>query len=201
MLWIDRLDSALGELTIVTNNTHLCALEYEGDSDRMMSFLQRRYETIEFSAKTNPLGVTQKLAAYLDGDYGAIEDIPVNPGGTAFQQKVWTELGRIPLGQTWTYGELATALGKPTASRAVGMANSKNPIAIVIPCHRVIGASKALTGYSGGLERKRWLLDHEGHSFHQGSSTKRMMRSPVAPISLDPQSASLSDTHNQLSLL
>lgn len=161
-LWIDRLSSTVGELMIVTDNTHLCALEYEGYSDRMMSLLQRRYDTITLVPNTNPLGITQKLAAYLEGDYQAVDDIPVNPGGTPFQQRVWSELRRIPHGQTWTYGELATALGKPTAFRAVGMANSKNPIVIVIPCHRVIGASNALTGYSGGVDRKRWLLEHEG---------------------------------------
>lgn len=147
---------------IVTDDTHLCALEYEGHGDRMMAFLQRRYQTIDLVPKANPLDITQKLAAYLDGNYHAIEDIPVNPGGTPFQQKVWAELRRIPHGQTWTYGELATFVDKPTAARAVGMANSKNPIAIVIPCHRVIGASNTLTGYSGGVDRKRWLLEHEG---------------------------------------
>ena len=147
---------------IVTDDTHLCALEYEGYDDRMMSFLHRRYDTVDLLPKANPLGITQQVAAYLQGNHTVIDHIPVNPGGTPFQQQVWTTLRMIPPGNTWTYGELATALGKPTASRAVGMANSKNPIVIVIPCHRVIGSSKTLVGYSGGVERKRWLLEHEG---------------------------------------
>lgn len=193
-LWIDRLDSALGTLTIVTDATHLCALEYEGYGDRMMAFLQRRYDTIEFHSKANPLGITQKLISYLDGHYDAIEEIPVNPGGTPFQQRVWKQLQIIPRGHTWTYGELAVSLDKPTAARSVGMANSKNPIAIVIPCHRVIGASQTLTGYSGGVERKQWLLDHEGVDSVRFSSAKR------DPNSEHLQSNDIAD-QQQLSLL
>lgn len=160
--WVDRLASALGALTIVADDTHLCALEYEGHDHRMMTLLQRRYKSLEFCSRNNPLSIAEKLSAYLNGEFEAIADIPVNPGGTPFQQSVWNMLQMIPKGQTWTYGQLAIALGKPTASRAVGMANSQNPIAIVIPCHRVIGAKNAMTGYSGGIERKRWLLEHEG---------------------------------------
>lgn len=194
-LWIDRLDSALGTLTIVTDATHLCALEYEGYGDRMMSLLQRCYDTIELQPKANPLGITQKLVSYLDGNYDAMVDIPVNPGGTPFQQKVWHQLTSIPRGHTWTYGELAAALDKPTAARAVGMANSKNPIVIVIPCHRVIGASQTLTGYSGGIERKKWLLDHEGVDLLRFSSSKSLAM-PGHPQALSPDL----DTQ-QLSLL
>jgi methylated-DNA-[protein]-cysteine S-methyltransferase len=91
----------------------------------------------------------------------SLENIAVNAGGTDFQQLVWQELQKIPVGTTLTYGELATNLGKPHASRAVGMANSLNPVAIVVPCHRVIGAKAKLTGYAGGLDRKQWLLTHE----------------------------------------
>jgi methylated-DNA-[protein]-cysteine S-methyltransferase len=83
-------------------------------------------------------------------------------GGTPFQQQIWAKLREIPIGEIWTYGRLAQDIGKPTASRAVGMANSLNPIAIVVPCHRVIGANGQLTGYAGGIDRKRWLLQHEG---------------------------------------
>ena len=196
-LWVDRLASALGELTIVTNDDHLCALEYEGDSDRMMAFLHRRYETVDLIPKANPLGITAKLTAYLQGDYAAIADIPVNPGGTPFQQHVWSQLRTIPHGQTWTYGELATALDKPTASRAVGMANSKNPIVIVIPCHRVIGSSNGLTGYSGGIERKRWLLEHEG-AFPKNSSAPPLT---VSHSSTNHDAAEHSSDNRQLSLL
>ena len=88
-------------------------------------------------------------------------DVPLAPRGTGFQERVWRELARIPCGETRSYGELARAIGRPSASRAVGAANGKNPISILVPCHRVIGGSGALTGYAGGLAAKRWLLEHE----------------------------------------
>ena len=108
--------------------------------------------------------VLTRAAAQLD-EYFAGErrdfDLPLAPSGTAFQVEVWRALARIPFGATCSYGDLARAVGRPAASRAVGAANGKNPIAIILPCHRVIGASGELTGYGGGLPMKRWLLDHE----------------------------------------
>jgi len=99
-------------------------------------------------------------------------DLPIDRpalGGTAFQQRVWAELEKIPFGLTISYGELAQRIGKPFASRAVGLANGRNPISIIVPCHRVIGANGSLTGYGGGIERKRWLLDFErGNSLPLG---------------------------------
>jgi methylated-DNA-[protein]-cysteine S-methyltransferase len=89
-------------------------------------------------------------------------DLPLSMRGTEFQQRVWRELTEIPYGQTWSYGQLAKRIENPSASRAVGLANGRNPISILVPCHRVIGADGSLTGYGGGLERKRWLLAHEG---------------------------------------
>jgi methylated-DNA-[protein]-cysteine S-methyltransferase len=89
-------------------------------------------------------------------------DLPLHFEGTTFQRRVWNELTRIPYGETWSYGQLASRIGNPGASRAVGLANGRNPISILVPCHRVIGADGSLTGYGGGLERKRWLLAHEG---------------------------------------
>ena len=106
-----------------------------------------------------------EAAARQLGEYFAGErtdfDLTLAASGTPFQHKVWAALSEIPFGVTWSYGELAAHIGQPTASRAVGLANGRNPIAIVVPCHRVIGASGTLTGYAGGIERKRWLLDHE----------------------------------------
>ena len=89
-------------------------------------------------------------------------DLPLQFEGTMFQRRVWNELTQIPYGETWSYGQLASRIGNPGASRAVGLANGRNPISILVPCHRVIGADGSLTGYGGGLERKRWLLAHEG---------------------------------------
>jgi methylated-DNA-[protein]-cysteine S-methyltransferase len=104
--------------------------------------------------------VTTQLAEYFAGTRTRFE-LPLSPHGTAFQQKVWMALRDIPFGRTTTYGEIAADLGQPTASRAVGLANGRNPLAVIVPCHRVIGANGSLTGFGGGLPRKRWLLDHE----------------------------------------
>ncbi|MEP6769217.1 MAG: methylated-DNA--[protein]-cysteine S-methyltransferase [Acidobacteriota bacterium] len=105
--------------------------------------------------------VRRQLAEYFEGQRTSF-DLPLAPAGTVFQRRVWEELVRIPFGERLTYGELARRLGRPAAFRAVGAANGANPIAIVIPCHRVVGSDGSLTGYGGGLPLKRWLLDHEG---------------------------------------
>lgn len=109
----------------------------------------------------NPHGLSEAIARYFAGDLGVIDRLPVQTGGTAFQQEVWHALREIPCGTTTSYGELAKRIGRPAAVRAVGLANGANPVAVVVPCHRVIGANGSLTGYGGGIERKRWLLDHE----------------------------------------
>jgi methylated-DNA-[protein]-cysteine S-methyltransferase len=158
---IDRIPSPIGIILLVSDGESLCALDFADYEARMMGLLQKRYSAVEFADTIDPQGFSSKVRAYLDGDYGSLDDITVNAGGTSFQQLVWQELRTIPVGTTLSYGQLATKLGKPTASRAVGMANSLNPVAIVVPCHRVIGAKAKLTGYAGGLERKQWLLKHE----------------------------------------
>ena len=112
--------------------------------------------------KKNPAGLTAPIRAYFRGDLAAIEGLPVTLVGTDFQRTVWTALRTIPCGETWSYGQLAACIGKPRAVRAVGLANGANPVGIVVPCHRVIGADGSLTGYGGGMQRKRWLLEHEG---------------------------------------
>ncbi len=105
----------------------------------------------------------EQLTAYFAGERQEFA-LALHPVGTSFQLLVWSALRKIPFGTTWTYGELARSIGRPSASRAVGAANSKNPLSIIVPCHRVIGASGELTGYAGGMAAKRWLLDHErGH--------------------------------------
>jgi methylated-DNA-[protein]-cysteine S-methyltransferase len=161
-LLIDRVESEIGEILIVTDGDRLCALDYADYQDRMTTLLRTRYGHFYLKKAVNPHGFSSLLQAYLAGDYSALNQISVNPGGTAFQRQVWTILRDIPPGATASYKDLAQWLGKPNAYRAVGMANSLNPVSIVIPCHRVIGANAHLTGYAGGLERKRWLLQHEG---------------------------------------
>ncbi len=160
-LWLDRINSAIGTVFIVSDGKSLCAIDFSDYEHRMRKLLSQRYDEYELLEQSNPQGFSDRLRAYFDRDFSALNDLPVNPGGTEFQQRVWQALRSIPVGKTWTYGELAKHLGKPTASRAVGMANSLNPISIVLPCHRVVGANGKLTGYAGGLERKRWLLEHE----------------------------------------
>jgi methylated-DNA-[protein]-cysteine S-methyltransferase len=161
-LLIDRIPSPMGTLLLVSDGESLCSLDFVDYDARMMGLLQKRYESLELIESIDPQGFSSKIRAYLAGDFSSLNEIPVNAGGTDFQQLVWQGLRSIPVGTTLSYGELATQLGRPTAARAVGMANSLNPVVIVVPCHRVIGAKAKLTGYAGGLDRKRWLLEHEG---------------------------------------
>ncbi len=160
-LLIDRISSPIGTILLLSDGDNLCALDFADRESRMMKLLHKRYDLFDFVAAKLP-EFSNKVRAYLDGDYGSLADIPLNAGGTDFQQLVWQNLRKIPVGTTASYGQIATNLGKPTAARAVGMANSLNPIGIIIPCHRVIGANAKLIGYAGGLERKQWLLQHEG---------------------------------------
>jgi len=123
---------------------------------------------VEVDVQARGAGIEPRLehararAATEAGDLGAVDDILVEPGGTPFQRDVWMALRRVPAGTTVTYAQLAQTVGRPAASRAVGAANGRNPVSIVIPCHRMIGSDGSLTGYGGGLHRKRWLLGHEG---------------------------------------
>jgi methylated-DNA-[protein]-cysteine S-methyltransferase len=162
-LLLERVDSPVGEVFVVSNGTAVCALDYAGCEQRMHALLRKRYGEYRLRAAVDPGGAASALRAYFAGDFAALDAIAVESGGTLFQRQVWSELRRVAPGTTITYGELASRLGRgPGASRAVGLANSLNPVAIVVPCHRVIGANAQLTGYAGGLGKKRWLLWHEG---------------------------------------
>lgn len=164
-LLTDNVASPIGEILLVVDSEQLCALDFADCSQRMMTLLERRYGPIHLTKKENPYGYSELVRRYFAGDHHSLDAIPVSTGGTAFQQQVWTALRTIPVGETRTYGELAAQVGRPTAYRAVGATNSLNPVGIVLPCHRVIGANASLTGYAGGLERKQWLLQHEGLAF------------------------------------
>jgi methylated-DNA-[protein]-cysteine S-methyltransferase len=161
-LQLDSIDSPIGTILIVVDGEQMCALDFADCEQRMMTLLERRYGQIHLTQATNPCGFGSQVRSYLAGNYHCLDTIPVSTGGTAFQQQVWLALRTIAPGTTTTYGELAAKLGKPTAYRAVGRTNGLNPVGIVLPCHRVIGADASLTGYAGGLERKQWLLRHEG---------------------------------------
>jgi methylated-DNA-[protein]-cysteine S-methyltransferase len=167
-----RMESPLGELLIACSNRALQVLDYLDYEDRMHQLLHRRYGTAyRLIEAHNPLDMRQRMQAYFAGDLHAIDDVPVETGGTPFQQRVWAALRTIPAGQVATYGTQAMRIGQPTASRAVGRTNGLNPVAIVLPCHRVIGSTSKLTGYAGGLWRKEWLLRHEGWSGARVQST------------------------------
>ncbi len=164
-LSIDRIASPLGEIILVADEKSLCALDFVEYESRLMSFLGKRYDCLELVEVKDPQGFSTKLSDYFDGDFDILNEIEVDGGGTDFQQLVWRELRKIPTGKTLSYKELATKIDKPTAARAVGTANSLNPVMIAVPCHRVIAANGKLAGYAGGLERKQWLLRHEGREF------------------------------------
>jgi methylated-DNA-[protein]-cysteine S-methyltransferase len=128
----------------------------------MHRLLRLHYGVVELNDGRMPERVRDVLGGYFRGAVTGIDALAVATGGTEFQQQVWAALRAIPAGETRSYGALAKAIGRPAAVRAVGLANGANPIGVVVPCHRVIGQNGTLTGYAGGLERKRWLLAHEG---------------------------------------
>ncbi|HEY8085886.1 MAG TPA: methylated-DNA--[protein]-cysteine S-methyltransferase [Methylophilaceae bacterium] len=165
---LERIASPVGELLVLTDEQQrLRAIDWQGMEQRMHRLLREHYgkDAILLRDATQPSAVRHALDAYFAGDMNALKNIPTATGGTAFQVKVWNALRRIPVGRTMSYGGLAMQIGHPRSARAVGLANGSNPIAIVVPCHRVIGANGSLTGFAGGLERKRWLLEHENAQF------------------------------------
>ena len=160
---VSRVGTPLAPLTLVTDGEGaVLALDFEDFADRMRRLLARYHGPLTPVSGDPPRAVADALAAYFEGELTALDGLRVRMGGTAFQKGVWTALRAIPAGETRSYGALAAALGTPRAVRAVGLANGANPVALIVPCHRVVGASGALTGYAGGVARKAWLLRHEG---------------------------------------
>lgn len=162
IIQIADIDSPIGMIRLAANDAGLVALDYLDRWDEVRQRLERRFGKLDFQKADDPHGAITRIKRYLSGDLSALEDIPVDTGGTEFQQQVWMALRAIPPGRTTSYLEIARSIGRPNATRAVGAANGRNPISIIIPCHRVIGTDGQLCGYAGGLERKRWLLSHEG---------------------------------------
>jgi methylated-DNA-[protein]-cysteine S-methyltransferase len=138
----------------------LVGVGFAGDFETLERALPRRFGEPAVPGPGDP-ATLERLRAYFAGDANALDAIPADPGGTPFQRRVWDELRRIPAGRTVTYAELARTVGQPTATRAVAGANARNPVPVVIPCHRVVASGGGLGGYGGGLPRKRWLLEHE----------------------------------------
>jgi methylated-DNA-[protein]-cysteine S-methyltransferase len=155
-----RIGGPVGELSGFARPDALCALSFgDGRYDPLIGLRQRFGEVVVEDG--DPLDLTARFQSYFRGALDALDDLPVETGGTPFQRRVWSVLRTIPAGRTLSYLAVARRVGAPEAVRAVGAANGANPVAIVVPCHRVIGASGALVGYGGGLDRKRWLLAHE----------------------------------------
>jgi methylated-DNA-[protein]-cysteine S-methyltransferase len=161
-LFLDEFASPIGKIALITDGEALRMLEFVDRDERIERVLRLYFGDQRIIRGAGNLEIKRRAEAYFAGDLTGIDTIPVRTEGTPFQKQVWAELRNIPAGGTLSYGALAKRIGKPSASRAVGLANGSNPIAIVVPCHRVIGSNGSLTGYGGGMERKRWLLEHEG---------------------------------------
>lgn len=162
---VDTFETPIGTMLVASDvQGAVRAVDWSDYEERMHRLLRLHYgePRIEHVAGSMAAPVRDALGRYFEGEVGALAAIPVRTAGTAFQREVWQALRDIPPGETASYGELARRIGRPSAVRAVGLANGANPVGVVVPCHRVIGANGALTGYGGGIERKRWLLRHEG---------------------------------------
>jgi methylated-DNA-[protein]-cysteine S-methyltransferase len=166
-LMLDRLKTPIGEALLITDEDgRLRAFDWDDYDARLRHQLRRHYgASVPLVDGRAPQRIRAALDAYFAGDVARIDEIECRTAGTPFQRAVWAALRTIPVGRTLSYGALAAKLNAPKAMRAVGLANGANPISVVVPCHRVIGADGSLTGYGGGLERKRWLLAHEGAAF------------------------------------
>jgi methylated-DNA-[protein]-cysteine S-methyltransferase len=166
VLTLERLETPIGAALVVTDEAGvLRAFNWTDYELKMRAWIGRRYQKARLVEGRAGEAVRDGLRLYFQGDPSAIDAVPWKTSGTAFQLKVWEALCSIPAGETLSYLGLAERIGRPTAVRAVGLANGANPVAVVVPCHRVIGANGSLTGYGGGLSRKRWLLAHEGATF------------------------------------
>jgi methylated-DNA-[protein]-cysteine S-methyltransferase len=161
MLCLDQIPSPIGALTVAERDGRVCLLHFGAKKADARRDLSRWYPG-EPLAEAECSGVRETLQRYFEGTLRVLDGVDVELNGTPFQQQVWTALRAIPVGTTLSYGDLARRLGYQTAVRAVGAANGANPVALIVPCHRVIGTNGSLTGYGGGLDRKRWLLAHEG---------------------------------------
>lgn len=161
-LFVTEIDTPAGAIVFARRGERLVALSFKNYWPRLLKQLEKRFAALKLTpdAEGGPPG--RALRRYLDGDLQALDALEVDTEGTPFQEKVWSRLRKIPAGATWSYAELARAVGNPSAVRAVAGANARNPVSVVVPCHRVIASDGKLSGYGGGVPRKRWLLKHEG---------------------------------------
>ncbi len=163
-LFVNRIDTPIGKMLVVSDRDgNLRAVDWTDYEVRMRRLLCLHYGKSGFRIDPahDPNSLTDAIGSYFAGELEAIDALPVETGGTPFQRQVWSALRKIRCGVTVSYAQLAERIGRPAAVRAVGLANGSNPVGVVVPCHRVIGSDGSLTGYGGGIERKRWLLEHE----------------------------------------
>jgi methylated-DNA-[protein]-cysteine S-methyltransferase len=176
-----RLQTPIGIALLVTDaDGALRALDWENYEARLRQLLRLHYGVVVLRDAPASDDLKTALEEYFAGDLDSLKTINWRVAGTPFQRKVWTALTTIPAGTTTSYGKLAAQLGMPQAVRAVGHANGSNPVSVVVPCHRVIGANGSLTGYGGGLSRKRWLLEHEGVVLKASATRCAMVASVIA---------------------
>ncbi len=161
-LLVTEIPSPPGTIVFARRGEALCALSFKDYWPSMLRELERRFGDVEVRSDADGGPPGQALRRYFEGDLEALESVSVDTAGTPFQERAWSRLRKIPAGRTVSYAELARSIGRPSAVRAVGGANGRNPVSIVIPCHRVIASDGTLGGYGGGLPRKCWLLAHEG---------------------------------------
>lgn len=163
MEWVTtHIKSPLGDLLVLLEGEVVIGLDFADGAARLARLLGKQHSPRVRTEVPAAPHMQRALDAYFEGDLNALNQVPVRLGGTEFQRRIWGALRDIPAGSVTSYGALARQIGAPNASRAVGLANGSNPIALILPCHRVIGANGTLTGYAGGLARKEWLLRHEG---------------------------------------
>ena len=156
------VDSPIGKLTVAARGSKVCLVHFGPESEKVRAALSSWYPDHAIEPAADPGGVVAVLGRYFAGDMTSLDEVEVELHGTDFQQRVWLALRSVAAGTTSSYAELARKVEAPAAVRAVGAANGANPVAVVLPCHRIIGSNGTLTGYGGGLDRKRWLLNHEG---------------------------------------
>jgi methylated-DNA-[protein]-cysteine S-methyltransferase len=161
MIKIASHASPIGPLMVAANGDRVCMLHFDTDERGATKEIAAWYPGVEVKAGKDPGGAISVLRRYFKGALDSLDEIEVEMHGTPFQQRVWDALRAVRAGTTASYSGLAATIGAPAAVRAVGAANGANPVAVIVPCHRVIGANGSLTGYGGGLDRKRWLLQHE----------------------------------------
>jgi methylated-DNA-[protein]-cysteine S-methyltransferase len=161
MIELAVIDSPVGALTIASHDERVCVVWF-GSEHEGRSLVSRWYPKEPVASAPDPGGAVAALSSYFAGDLNALDGVQVELRGTEFQQRVWQQLRNVRAGTTASYQDIARAIGAGSAVRAVGAANGANPVPIIVPCHRIIGSNGSLTGYGGGLDRKRWLLAHEG---------------------------------------